>query len=58
MEINKATVDGNGNIVIQGNDNSEITINVDKPDEIRQFLIDFQTQLNQLSSINFRIDGK
>lgn len=48
MDINKASIDGNGNILIQGNDNSEITINVDKPEEIRQFLIDFQNQLNQL----------
>jgi len=48
MDINKATVDGNGNIVIQGNDQTEITINADNPEEIRKFLIDFQNQLNKL----------
>jgi len=48
MDFNKASIDGNGNILIQGNDNSDITINVDKPEEIRQFIIDFQNQLNQL----------
>lgn len=48
MDINKATIDGNGNILIQGTDNSEIIINIDKPEEIRQFLIDFQYQLKQI----------
>lgn len=48
MDINKANVDGNGNIVIQGNDKTEITINADNPEEIRKFLIDFQNQLNKL----------
>ncbi len=46
--INRAEVDGNGNIVIQDSDNTQITINVNNPQEIRQFLIDFQSQLNQL----------
>lgn len=48
MNINKATVDGSGNIVIQGNDKSEITINLDNPVEIREFLINFQNQLSEL----------
>lgn len=48
MEINRASIDGNGNFVIQGNDNSEITINSNNPDEIRKFFIDFQNQLNKL----------
>lgn len=46
--INRAEVDGNGNIVIQDSDNTQITINVSNPQEIRQFLIDFQSQLNRL----------
>ena len=46
--INKAEIDGNGNVVIQDADNSEITINMNNPEEIRKFLIDFQ---NSLSSI-------
>lgn len=50
--INKAAIDGNGNIVIQDADNSEITINVKNPEEIRKFLIDFQ---NKLSSIPMEI---
>lgn len=50
--INKAEIDGNGNIVIQDADNSEITININNPEEIRKFLIDFQ---NKLSSIPMEI---
>ncbi len=50
--INRAEIDGNGNILIQDADNSEITINVNNPEEIRKFLIDFQ---NKLSSIPMEI---
>ena len=46
--INKAEVDGNGNVVIQDSDNSEITINMSNPEEIRKFFIDFQLQLELL----------
>jgi hypothetical protein len=46
--INKAEIDGNGNIVIQNADNSTITINKDNPEEIRKFLIEFQNQLSEL----------
>ena len=46
--INKAEIDGNGNIVIQDSDNSEITINMNNPEEIRQFFIDFQQVLSSL----------
>jgi hypothetical protein len=46
--INKAEVDGNGNVVIQDSDNSEITINMSNPEEIRKFFIDFQQQLELL----------
>lgn len=46
--INKAEIDGNGNVVIQDSDNSEITINMNNPEEIRKFFIDFQQQLNSI----------
>ena len=46
--INKAEIDGNGNIVIQDSDNTEVTINVNDPKEIRQFFIDFQNKLSSL----------
>jgi hypothetical protein len=46
--INKAEIDGNGNIVIQNTDNSTITIHKDNPEEIRKFFIDFQNQLFEL----------
>ena len=46
--INKAEIDGNGNVVIQNSDNSEITINMNNPEEIRKFFIDFQQQLNSI----------
>lgn len=46
--INKAEIDGNGNVVIQDSDNSEITINMNSPEEIRKFFIDFQLQLELL----------
>jgi hypothetical protein len=46
--INKANIDGNGNVVIQDADNSEITINTNNPEEIRKFFIDFQDKLNNL----------
>jgi hypothetical protein len=46
--MNKANIDGNGNIVIQDSDNSEIIINTNNPEEIRKFFIDFQDKLGQL----------
>lgn len=46
--INKAEIDGNGNVLIQDSDNSEITINMNNPEEIRKFLIDFQQKLSSL----------
>jgi hypothetical protein len=46
--INKAEIDGNGNIVIQNTDNSTIIINKDNPEEIRKFFIDFQNQLSEI----------
>lgn len=46
--INKAEIDGNGNVVIQDSDNSEITINMNNPEEIRKFFIDFQQQLKSI----------
>ena len=46
--INKAEIDGNGNILIQDADNSEITINVNSPEEIRNFFIDFQDKLSEI----------
>ena len=46
--INKSSIDGNWNIVIQDSNNSTITINTDNPQEIRKFLIEFQNQLQYL----------
>lgn len=46
--INKSHIDGNGNVVIQDSDNSTITINLDNPNQIRKFFIDFQSQLSKL----------
>jgi len=46
--MNKATIDGNGNVVIQDSDSSEIVINMNNPEEIRKFFIDFQNKLNKL----------
>lgn len=46
--INKAEIDGNGNVVIQDSDNSEITINMNNPEEIRKFFIDFQQKLSSI----------
>ena len=46
--INRAEIDGNGNVVIQSADNSLITINKDNPEEIRNFFFDFQNQLSEL----------
>jgi len=46
--INKAEIDGNGNIVIQDADKSEITINSNNTAELKKFLIDFQTKLNEM----------
>jgi len=46
--INKAEIQGDGNILIQSADNSEIIINVSNPQEIRKFLIDFQLELSNI----------
>ena len=46
--INRAEIDGDGNIVIQDANNSEITINMSNPEEIRNFLIDFQARLYEI----------
>ena len=46
--INKAEVKGDGNVVIQDADNSEITINTNNPEEIRKFFIDFQNKLSEI----------
>ncbi|MFO7830340.1 MAG: hypothetical protein R6V23_17100 [Bacteroidales bacterium] len=46
--LNKAEIDGNGNIVIQDSDKSEITINTENSEELKKFLIDFQFKLNEL----------
>lgn len=46
--INKAEVTGDGNVVIQDADNSEITINTNNPEEIRKFFIDFQNKLSEI----------
>lgn len=46
--INKAEIDGDGNIVIQDADNSDITINMNNPEEIRNFFIDFQARLSEI----------
>ena len=48
MKINKAEIDGDGNVLIQDADNSEITINMNNPEEIRKFFIDFQEKLHSL----------
>lgn len=45
---NKATVDGNGNIVIQGVEGSTITINPNNTQEIRQLIMDFGSKLSEL----------
>lgn len=46
--INKAEIDGNGNVVIQDSSNSDITIHMNNPEEIRKFFIDFQQHLELL----------
>ena len=46
--INKSSIDGDGNIVIQDSNNSTITINANNPEEIRKFLIEFQNQIQDL----------
>ncbi len=46
--INKAKVNGDGNIVIQDVDKSTITINMNDPKEIRKFFIDFQQKIDLL----------
>ena len=44
----KVEVRGDGNLVIQHADNSEIVIHMDNPKEIRDFLIDFQQDISSL----------
>lgn len=44
----KATVDGDGNVVIQNSDNSIITININNPEEIRNALLDLQGEIREL----------
>lgn len=46
--INKAEIDGNGNVVIQDADKSEIIINMNNPEEIRKFFIDFQAKISEI----------
>lgn len=53
--INKSTIDGDGNIVIQDAANSEITINTNNPEEIRKFFIDFQNKLNEIPKEIFEL---
>lgn len=43
-----ASVDGDGNVVIQNSDNSSITINLNNPVEVKKALMDFQSKLNEL----------
>lgn len=46
--INKADIDGNGNIIIQNADNSIITVNSNNPEELKRLLIDLQNQIDKL----------
>jgi hypothetical protein len=55
--ISKAEIDGNGNVVIQNSDNSEITISMNNPDEIRKFFIDFQQELSSLPKTILELMG-
>lgn len=48
FEKNEATIDGNGNIVLQNISGSTITINPNNSEELQNFLIDFSKQLSQL----------
>lgn len=45
---NKAHIDGNGNIVIQGVDGATIIINPDNSKELRQLIMDFGSSLTDL----------
>jgi hypothetical protein len=45
---NKATIDGNGNIIIQGVEGATITINPNNTQEIRQLIMDFGSKLSDL----------
>lgn len=45
---NDATIDGDGNIVIQNVSGSTITINPNNSDELQSFLIDFSKKLSEL----------
>ena len=47
---NNASIDGNGNVIIQNADKSEIIINMDNSNEIKKFLIDYQQKLDTLPS--------
>lgn len=44
----EATLDGNGNIVIQNSDNSSITVNLGDSVGIRKLLVDLQHDINNL----------
>lgn len=44
----EATIDGNGNIVIQNSDNSSITVNLGDPVGIRKLLVDIQHDISNL----------
>lgn len=44
----EATIDGNGNIVIQNSDNSSITVNLGDPVGIRKLLVDMQHDISNL----------
>lgn len=46
--MNKAEINGDGNVVIQDADKSEIIINMNNPEEIKKFFIDFQDKLSKL----------
>lgn len=45
---NQASIDGNGNIVIQGIEGSTITVNPSNAQEIRQLIIDLGSKLSDL----------
>lgn len=47
-QFNDAHIDGDGNIVVQGVNNSKIVINVANKEEIRLFLIKYQRLLEEL----------
>lgn len=44
----EASLDGNGNIVIQNSDNSSITVNLEDSVGIRKLLVDLQHDISNL----------